>query len=311
MKETTVSRILLFWISLIAVILLPFLAEADTPAPGTVAIKGGSDGTVIGNVSDAEKVNVTNASIPVTGTFWQATQPVSGTLGRNWTLLNSTDSLTSFQGGTWSVGVNNFPSSFSVSNFPANQTVVQSLGSNLHVDIDNFPASQAVTGTFWQTTQPVSVASLPLPANAAQETGGNLATIVSNTTGLSTSANQTNGSQKTQRVDGSGNVAPAGDTSARATFVQTIYVTGSISNSTAITSTPTTFTAPSNAIGFILEAESTNTANIRWAVGSAASTTAGMLTEPGRDSGFVPLGANLSVAAVSGTQAVDIQWVSR
>ena len=41
--------------------------------------------------------------------------------------------------------------------------------------------SVAVTGTFWQATQPVSAASLPLPTNAAQETGGNLATIATNT----------------------------------------------------------------------------------------------------------------------------------
>lgn len=39
-------------------------------------------------------------------------------------------------------------------------------------------------------TQPVSAASLPLPLNAAQETGGNLATIVTNTTGVATAANQ-------------------------------------------------------------------------------------------------------------------------
>lgn len=39
----------------------------------------------------------------------------------------------------------------------------------------------AVTGTFYQTTQPVSAASLPLPANAAKETSGNLAVIASNT----------------------------------------------------------------------------------------------------------------------------------
>lgn len=39
-------------------------------------------------------------------------------------------------------------------------------------------ASIAVTGTFWQATQPVSAASLPLPTGAAQETGGNLAAIL-------------------------------------------------------------------------------------------------------------------------------------
>jgi hypothetical protein len=46
----------------------------------------------------------------------------------------------------------------------------------------------AVTGTFWQATQPVSAASLPLPALAA------------------TSTKQSDGSQKTQIVDGTGAV---------------------------------------------------------------------------------------------------------
>lgn len=41
--------------------------------------------------------------------------------------------------------------------------------------------SVPVTGSFWQTTQPVSASALPLPTNAVQETGGNLATVVTNT----------------------------------------------------------------------------------------------------------------------------------
>jgi len=36
-------------------------------------------------------------------------------------------------------------------------------------------AGIAVTGTFWQATQPVSAVALPLPTGAAQESGGNLA----------------------------------------------------------------------------------------------------------------------------------------
>lgn len=39
--------------------------------------------------------------------------------------------------------------------------------------------------------QPVSIAALPLPANAAQETGGNLAAIAANTAGAASAANQT------------------------------------------------------------------------------------------------------------------------
>lgn len=37
------------------------------------------------------------------------------------------------------------------------------------VAVSNFPASQAVTGTFFQTTQPISAAALPLPSGAATE----------------------------------------------------------------------------------------------------------------------------------------------
>ena len=67
--------------------------------------------------------------VAVTGTFWQAVQPVSG--------------------------------SVSVSNFPATQPISGS------VSVSNFPATQAVTGTFWQATQPVSLAAIPLATDAA------------------------------------------------------------------------------------------------------------------------------------------------
>lgn len=39
-------------------------------------------------------------------------------------------------------------------------TATQSTGSNLHVDVDTAPTT-AVTGTFWQATQPVSIATVP------------------------------------------------------------------------------------------------------------------------------------------------------
>lgn len=61
----------------------------------------------------------------------------------------------------------------------------------------------------WNITNITGTVSLPTgAATAANQTTANtsLASIVTNTTGLSTSANQTNASQKTQVVDGSGNV---------------------------------------------------------------------------------------------------------
>jgi hypothetical protein len=91
---------------------------------------------------------------------------------------------------------------------------------------------------------------------------------------------------------------------------QSIYPAGSFFSSNSVVSTSaTTFAAPAHAVGFILEAEGGNTDNVRWAVGSVASTSVGVLTEPGRDSGYIPLAADISVSSLTGTQSVDVQWV--
>jgi hypothetical protein len=55
----------------------------------------------------------------------------------------------------------------------------------------------------------------------------------------------------------------------------------------------------------------TSTANIRWAVGRTASATLGQQAQPGRDTGFVPIGANVSICAESGTQNYDVQWIAQ
>jgi hypothetical protein len=79
--------------------------------------------------------------------------------------------------------------------------------------VTNWPSS------FWQATQPVSAAALPLPSNAAQETGGNLATIASNTNGVATASNQTaieanagSNSSKATGVQGVSGGVPVGET---------------------------------------------------------------------------------------------------
>jgi hypothetical protein len=87
------------------------------------------------------KVDI-NGSVPVTGTFWQEVQPVSLT------------SLPALPTGTNTIG---------------NVGIVGTV---------------PVSGTFWQSVQPISATSLPLPSNAAQETGGNLATIAARTPAL-------------------------------------------------------------------------------------------------------------------------------
>jgi hypothetical protein len=179
---------------------------------------------------------------------------------------------------------------------------------------------------------------------------------VSLPTGASTSANQTNGSQKNQIVDGSGNVIAAtsnalnvsvqnasipvtqsgtwnigtvstitNPVAVTGTFYQAtqpvsiataiptkapVNAAGSIVNTSLTATTASTASVPANAVGFVLEAPSTNTDNIRYAIGGTASTTVGMLMEPGRDTGFIPCAANISICAtVSGTNAFSIQWV--
>ena len=94
-----------------------------------------------------------------------------------------------------------------------------------------YQTTQPVSGTFWQATQPVSAATLPLPTGAAQETGGNLATIASNTTTIATNtANETNGSQKAQISDPTSltaaNVVAKGIQGANAVAVQNLKDSG-------------------------------------------------------------------------------------
>jgi hypothetical protein len=85
---------------------------------------------------------------------------------------------------------------------------------------------------------------------------------------------------------------------------------GSLVTNATITTSATTFSPPANAIGFILEAPSSNTVNLRWAIVTTPTTTTGMRLEPGRDSGFVPADANvLVISESSSAQEIDLTWV--
>jgi hypothetical protein len=152
------------------------------------------DGTAWTLTGTSANVNVTN-TVPVSGTFWQSTQPVSvaATLavkpdGTVWTLT----------GTSANANVTNFPATqavsiaasvavtgtfwqstqpVSIASMPSTPVTGTFWQTTQPVSIASMP-STPVTGTFWQTTQPVSQASQPLPTNAAQETGGNLASLV-------------------------------------------------------------------------------------------------------------------------------------
>lgn len=85
---------------------------------------------------------------------------------------------------------------------------------------------------------------------------------------------------------------------------------GSVSNAT-VDATADTVSAPANAIGFILAADDDNADPIYWAIGSTATSTNGQRMAPGRDSGFVPCGANISVLGSANNPRYNIQWFTR
>lgn len=165
----------------------PALGTAGSPSTDVVSVQGVAGGTpqpVSGSVA------VTNfpATQPVSGTVgvnnFPATQPVSAAalplptgastaakqpaLGTAGTPSTDVISVQGVAGGiatpvSGSVAVSNFPATQ-----PVSGTVALAAGSAVvgHVIVDSAPTTP-VTGTFFQATQPVSAAALPLPTGAA------------------------------------------------------------------------------------------------------------------------------------------------
>jgi len=200
----------------------------------TTAMSDTDDLQIFYDDADAEMpINDGGNSITVDGTFWQATQPVSATdldirnlaqtqdNVRIWanTIIDGTgtnvipladaaghlqiDVLSGGGGGTLVVDdelVNAADTGLLILGTDGTnyQILAVDASGNLQVDILN--ASLAVTGTFWQATQPISAASLPLPTGAATSAlqGGGLPAALGAGGGL--------------KVDGSGTALPVSGT---------------------------------------------------------------------------------------------------
>lgn len=232
-----------------------------------------------------------NARLPVEVGNFPAVQPVSdngGSLTVDGTIAVTdgggsltVDGLVAISGGT--ITVDNQPAD------PATETTLDTLNSKI-------PASgQAVMAG----SLPVVIASdqvMPLPTGAATE-----ATLAAASAKLPAALGQTN-------MAGSMSVAIASNQSAVPTQpsrnVNGTQVTGNVS-------TVITLTAPANSVGFLLQASSANAANLRYRIGSVATTSSGNQLEPGRDTGFIPCGADISVVSESGTNEYQIQWVQQ
>jgi hypothetical protein len=177
------------------------ITNSSLPVTGTFypSIQDVSGSVNVGNFPSTQNVsgsvNITNSSLPVTGTFYPSIQDVSGSVNvsnfpatqnvsGNVNITNSSLPVT----GTFYPSIQDVSGSVNVGNFPSTQNVSGS------VNITN--SSLAVTGTFYPSIQDVSgsvnVSNFPATQNVsgnvtvntisgfALETGGNLATIATN-----------------------------------------------------------------------------------------------------------------------------------
>lgn len=191
--------------------------------------------------------------VPVSGTFWQTTQPVSwagqtvgvtslpGSPAQEHTAANSPNSCRLSDGAafvtTLPVSLASVPSHAVTGS--GNFTVVQPTGTNLHVVVDSAPTTP-VTGTFWQATQPVSSTQLPA-ALGAQAVGASMSVVPA--TASSFTVAQPTGTNLHVVVDTAPTTAVTGpltDAQLRATAVP---VSGSVTatvTSTTVTNTVAT-----------------------------------------------------------------------
>jgi len=114
-----------------------------------------SGGGNLGDATTPVRVDPTGATAqPVTGTFWQATQPVSAA---SLPLPSGAATETTLAGVK--TGTDKIPA-----------VGQAAMAASVPVAIANNQSAVPVSGTFWQGTQPVSASSLPLPTGAATET---------------------------------------------------------------------------------------------------------------------------------------------
>lgn len=92
----------------------------------------------------------------------------------------------------------------------------------------------------------------------------------------------------------------------------TANTAGSFVSDTVDAATADNNSAPANAVGFILFADSDNTADLRVRLdGTNPTASVGMQLEPGRSIDFTPYTGAVRVISESGTQAYQLNWVVR
>lgn len=102
-------------------------------------------------------------------------------------------------------------------------------------------------------------------------------------------------------------IVPASD----AVFtINTESQTGQFAEDLSVSTTPETFTAPAGAFAALIEADDTNTTNIRVKMGATAGTASGIQFQPGR-SEMYEAGTDISYCTESSTGKLSVQWFVR
>ena len=132
----------------------------------TITVDTITNPVTVDTIANPIIVDVINNPVAVTGTFFQATQPISGTVSVNQPVaITDNDSSITVDG---TVAINNFPSTQTVDGTVALDAT--SLAALETITVDTVTNPVAVTGTFFQATQPVS-------GTVTVQDGGNSITV--------------------------------------------------------------------------------------------------------------------------------------
>lgn len=293
------------------------VSAVASPVPGSATYIGARNvsGNLIGlNLSAAAELLVGSATLATEATLAAASAKLPATLGQkamaaSFAVVIASDQSAIPVSGT--VTASNPSVGATGAAVPASGTYIagkNQAGNLIGLNLDasgNLNALPLPTGASTSANQATEIASLAsidgkLVDNFGTASAGlRSAAQIGNATGA---ADFNAGNKGTQTL----RVVIATDQSSLPT-VMGANTNGANTDSTV--SSVATLTAPANSVGFILMNLDTSTANIRWRIGATATTSAGQQLQAGRDTGYVPCGANISICAESGTQNYNIQWI--
>lgn len=187
------------------------------------------------------------------------------------------------------------------------KTMANSMSCALSSDQSAVP----VSGTFWQATQPTSIAdgsavTTGSKADSAATDSTSSWSVIALLKGLWAKLAAISG-QLPAALDGSGFLKVHEQGTPKAA----VNASASASQNSSITTTASTLSAPANTVGFQLSNDSVSTDCVRYRIGAVATSSAGIQLYPTDVTPVIPSGSNISVASCSGTQTVNVQWISQ